>query len=128
VPGATPELRVHLDRNRFRGGQERLVKQRSVQLMAEYPPSPAGAVPDFEAEFGAPPLAAAALRALAVDPDDSRYADSDEVGFGPAAIPAAGVDWRLRFRDNGGDFADFDPAAMEELYLIVGYSVQPAAP
>ncbi|GAA4803722.1 neuraminidase-like domain-containing protein [Lysobacter hankyongensis] len=130
APGAVPELLLHLDRSRFPGGDERLVKLRNVQLMAEYPPAAGGAGPDFEVEFGAPPLAAAATSALALDPDDplSRYGDSAAVGFGPTVLGATGTDWRLRFREVGGDFADFDPDALEDAYLIVGYTVQPAAP
>ena len=125
APGAGPELQIHLDRSRFASGEGRLIKLRNVQIMAEYPASAPGAEPDLEVEVGAPPLATAASEALAVDPDDSRYADSAVVAFAPVALSAAGTDWRFRFRDVGGDFSDFDPTTLHDVYLVIGYSVHP---
>ncbi|MDQ1812281.1 neuraminidase-like domain-containing protein [Massilia sp. CCM 9210] len=124
APGSAPELRVELRRERIIGGDERLIRLRNVQLLAEYPRRPAGSEPDVEWEVGAPPLAAAAISALAVDPDDTRYATSTVSAFAPAVLGAGGVQWRFRFRDNGADFETFDPATFTELYLVVGYTVQ----
>ncbi|WP_210214345.1 neuraminidase-like domain-containing protein [Sinorhizobium medicae] len=130
APGAAPELNIHLDRNRFPGGDGQMVKLRSVQLMAEYPLSAPGSEPDVEMEVGAPPLAAAVNTALAADPDDTRYAASDEVAFGPTKLGAPGTDWRFRFREVGEAAYDasFDAKMFEDVYLIVGYSLQPATP
>lgn len=125
APGAVAELQIHLDRSRFAGGEGRVIRLRDVQIMAEYPASVPGSEPDFEVEIGAPPLAATATAALAFDPEDTRYADSAIVEFAPAMLGAAGTDWRFRFRDAGGAFADFDPTALDDAYLVVGYSVHP---
>jgi Tc toxin complex TcA C-terminal TcB-binding domain len=125
APGAVPELQIHLDRSRFAGGEGRLIKLRNVQIMAEYPASAPSAEPDFEVEVSAPPLAATASAALVVDPNASRYADSAVVAFAPAALSAAGTDWRFRFRDVGGDFSDFTPTTLQDVYLVIGYSVHP---
>lgn len=128
APGSAPELEIHLDRSRFPGGDDRLLKLRSVQLMAEYPMSAPGSEPDLELEIGTPPLGAAAVEPLVVDPEDSRYAESGATAFGPTVLGAAGADWHFRFRENGDVFDNFDPQTLSEAYLIVGYTVQPAAP
>jgi hypothetical protein len=95
--------------------------------MTHHPASAAGAEPDLEVEVGAPPLAAPAAGTLAVDPDDSRYADSAVFSFGPAVLGATGTDWRFRFREAGAAFADFDPEFLEDAYLVVGYSIHAMA-
>ena len=97
-----------------------MIRLRDVQIMAEYPASVPGSEPDFEVEIGAPPLAATATAALAVDPEDTRYADSAVVAFAPAMLGAAGTDWRFRFRNIGGEFADFDPSTLDDTYLVIG--------
>jgi hypothetical protein len=127
APGAGPDLRIHLAQNRFPGVQGRLIKLHSVQVMTHHPASAAGAEPDLEVEVGAPPLAAPAAGTLAVDPDDSRYADSAVFSFGPAVLGATGTDWRFRFREAGAAFADFDPEFLEDAYLVVGYSIHAMA-
>lgn len=50
------------------------------------------------------------------------------IAFGPATLGAAGADWTFRFRENGDVFDSFDPETLSDAYLIVGYTVQPAAP
>lgn len=126
APGAVPELQIHLDRNRFAGGEGRLIKLHNVQIMAEYPASAPGAEPHLKVEVGAPSLATAASAALVVDQKDSRYADSAPVPFTPpVALSATGTDWQFRFQDVGGDFLDFDPTTLHDVYLVIGYSVHP---
>jgi hypothetical protein len=122
APGSAPTLQVHLERNRFAGTEGRLIKLLSVKIMTHYPLTAAGS--EFEIEVGAPPLPAATVTALAVGEDD-RYADSTVLTFGPTQLDAMGAHWQFRLRETGGQFADFDPAALDDLYLIIGYSIHP---
>jgi Tc toxin complex TcA C-terminal TcB-binding domain/Neuraminidase-like domain len=129
APGVAPELMIHLDPMRFPGGKELLIKLRSVQLMAEYPPSAPGNEPDLEFEVGTPPLAAVTNKPLVNDLDDTCFAESEETSFGPSNLPESGVEWRFRFRQVGEpDFSGFSPGTLRDLYLVVGYTVQSALP
>jgi hypothetical protein len=56
---------------------------------------------------------------------DPQYGNSDiaDLSFAPVWLPVHGVDWRFRFSSDGGDPLAFDPGIFEDLYLIVGYTL-----
>jgi hypothetical protein len=126
-PGIAPTLTVTLDKERFTLlAFDGTLKLREVQLSGHLAAA-VNTVPSLEIEIGVPPLPAAPgaqIAALAEDPDDDHYfALANGVGFGPTVL-AGSVDWRFRFREAGSAFEQFDPAQIDELYLIVAYTLE----
>jgi hypothetical protein len=120
-PGSARTLELTLDATRFLSlAFDRTTKLRALSLLGHSPMS----APSVNAEIGVPPLPAKKLVPLAPDPDDDHYFAAKEFeSFGPTALTGP-VTWSFQFKADGGEFKQFDPKVIDDLYLIIAYTLE----
>jgi hypothetical protein len=117
APGGTPTLSVDISAERFSS----LVVGAKLKLNGVTLSGHSIDTADIYAQIGAPPLAA--TKVVTLTNVDNYFGASDLTPFGPTPLNAP-LTWAFLFGKDPNSFDQFDPATIEDLYLIVSYTIE----
>jgi hypothetical protein len=118
TPGSAPELILTIDPSRFAQPAFGLaVSVKSLGFLCHLP-----AAKDLDIEINTPPATSTSFHSMYQD--DANDPDYEKLDLVPVNLALTGPsNWTFHLRETGGAAADFDPDWVDEIYVIIGYTL-----